>query len=169
MAICGFLKTMPVAELFQWIGQCRKTGTLRISLPDGEHTIAFDNGVLIFCASTNPEKTLGRILIGQGRLTIEGHEMALRVRDESPIGIGKILTDLHMVRVDDLRLAINRKAEELIIELLPAEEGAFRFNPEVPRLDLVPVEVDLTRAILAATHKLDRVGADEMVQAAHRG
>lgn len=160
MAICGFLKTMPVAELFQWIGQSRKTGTLRISLSKAEHTIAFENGVLVFCASTDHERSLGRVLIDLGRLSWETHEMALKVREESPIGIGKILYDLNVLHEDDLRTAVRTKAEEQIVELLLAEEGVFRFNPEIPSLDVFPVEVDLTRAILSATHRLDQVIAD---------
>jgi hypothetical protein len=161
MAIAGYLETMPPPELFMWIGQCRKTGTLRISLPEGEHTIAFENGGLIFCASTNPEHRLGRVLIHQGRITAEDHEMALRVRDESPIGIGKILSDLHVLHKEDLRSALTLKAEEQLLALLLAEEGAFRFNPEVPQLEIVPVEIDLTRAILSASHRIDRVAMEQ--------
>jgi hypothetical protein len=159
MAVCGFLKTMPVPELFQWISQSGKTGTLRISLPESEHTMSFDQGKLIFCASTNLEQSLGRVLIGQGRLTEEMHEKAFRVRDESQISLGMILTELNMVREGDIRRALSSKAEEQLLVLFVSSEGAFRFNPEIPTVAMVPIEIDLTRVILEVTHRLDQAGS----------
>jgi hypothetical protein len=160
MAIFGYLKTMPVPEIFQWVSQSSKTGTLRISIDEGEHTLAFDRGDLIFCASTRADRCLGRILIRQGLLTDEMHQVALKVRDESQIGVGKILTDLHIIRTDDLWAAVRAKVHDQILELYQAQDGAFRFNPEIPHLEVVPVKVDLTRAILEVTHRLDQTLAN---------
>lgn len=156
MAVCGFLKTMPVPELFQWISQSGKTGTLRVSLPAGDHTISFDSGKLIFCASTNLTQSLGNVLIGQGTLTEEMHRQAFRVRDESQISLGMILTELNMVRESDIRVALGRKAEEQLLELFVSTEGAFRFNPDIPNISMIPIEIDLTQAILEVTHRLDQ-------------
>lgn len=159
MAVCGFLKTMPVPELFQWISQSGKTGTLRVSLPESEHTMAFDQGKLVFCASTNLDQSLGRLLIAQGHLTEEMHQEAFRVRDRSEISLGMILTELNMVRELDIRQALGRKAEEQLLELFVSSEGAFRFNPELPMVAMVPIEIDLTKVILEVTHRLDQAGA----------
>jgi hypothetical protein len=150
---------MPVPELFQWISQSGKTGTLRVSLPHSEHTISFDQGKLIFCASTNLQQSLGRVLIGQGALTEEMHERAYRVRDESQISLGLILTELNMVRERDIREALSRKAEEQLVDLFVSSEGAFRFNPEIPTISMIPIEMDLTQVILEVTHRLDQASS----------
>ncbi|HUF18705.1 MAG TPA: DUF4388 domain-containing protein [Thermoanaerobaculia bacterium] len=158
MAVCGFLKTMPVPELFQWISQSGKTGTLRVSLPASEHTMSFDQGKLVFCASTNLDQSLGRFLIAQGHLSEEMHREAIRVRDRSEISLGMILMELNMVRELDIRHALGRKAEEQLLELFVSSEGAFRFNPEIPLIDMIPIEIDLTQVILEVTHRLDQAG-----------
>ncbi len=159
MAVCGFLKTMPVPELFQWISQSGKTGTLRISLPESEHTMSFDGGKLMFCASTNLDQSLGRLLISEGHLTEEMHREAFRVRDESQISLGMILTELNMVRELDIRQALSRKVEEQLLDLFVSSDGAFRFNSEIPTVTMVPIQIDLTKVILEVTHRIDQAGA----------
>src|SRR5437867_13195655 len=104
MPIQGDLSTMPVPELMMWISQCQKTGTLEIRANEWKETMAFENGALIFSASWNPERTLGRLLMKHGIVPEDVHTRARERRETESVAVAtalgelQILTDLHRVR-----------------------------------------------------------------------
>jgi hypothetical protein len=70
-----------------------------------------------------------------------------------------ILTELNMVRELDIRRALSRKVEEQLLDLFVSTDGAFRFNPEIPTVTMVSIQIDLTKVILEVTHRIDKAGA----------
>jgi len=153
----GYLRTMPVPELLQWIGHCRKTGSLRVSTEDGTESLAFRDGELMYSASTDPGATLGRTLIDAGLLTEDLHAMAWGLRERFEIGVGKALLDLNLVRRDDLLESLQRKAERQLQRLFLAPDGFFRFDGSLPCLDLLPIGEDVTRTVLRVTQGIDEL------------
>ena len=71
MPLLGTFETMPIAELLQWIGIGRKTGTLQITTDNGTAILAFDEGELIFSASSDHGPTLSELLMASGQLSDE--------------------------------------------------------------------------------------------------
>ncbi|MBI2214513.1 MAG: DUF4388 domain-containing protein [Acidobacteria bacterium] len=159
MSIQGSLKTMPVPELLMWISSCQKTGTLEVASGDHLEQIAFDVGFLIYSASTELEKTFGHILIARGMLSEAQHTQARRIREDQRIALAKVLKDLHILPEDEIVRMLRKKAEAEIFELFKSVKGEFRFlDDELPDLDLLPLRVDVARALLRITQQMDESG-----------
>ncbi len=154
MPIQGNLRAMPVPEILMWISQFQKTGTLEIRTALGTETMAFDGGALIFSSSSNPEATLGRILIANGIVTEEMHKQALR--KTKSIAVAKALVELRMLTEEQLVRFLRKKAEKEIFDLFDSVDGEFVFTEsELPLLELLPMRVDVSGMLLRVTQNLD--------------
>lgn len=159
MSVQGSLKTMPVPELLMWISQYQKTGTLEVAAGDHTEKIAFDGGFLIFSSSTDLEKTFGRILISRGMLSEVQHTQARRIREDQRIALAKVLKDLQILPEEEILRMLRKKAEAEIFDLFGSVKGEFRFfDDELPDLDLLPLRVDVTKALLRITQQMDESG-----------
>jgi hypothetical protein len=159
MPIQGSLKTMPVTELMMWISQFQKTGTLEIRTPRSTETMAFDNGALVFSSSSNPERTLGRLLIKYGVVSEEGHKRARELRKTKSVAVAKALVELEIVTEQQLVRFLRKKAEGELYDLFDLQEGEFAFSEcDLPALDLLPMRVDVSRMLLRVTQDKDEKG-----------
>lgn len=159
MPIEGTLETMPMAELLMWISQFQKTGTLEIRTSDSTETMAFDRGALVFSSSSNPERTLGRLLIKYGIVTEEGHKRARELRKTKSIAVAKALLDLEIVTEEQLSRFLRKKAEGELYDLFDIQEGEFTFTERnLPALDLLPIRVDVSKMLLRVTQDKDEKG-----------
>src|SRR5688572_6718156 len=102
MPMQGNLATMPVPELLMWISQYQKTGTLEVRTARSTETMAFEGGALVFSSSTNPDATLGRLLIKNGILTEDMHTQARELRRTKSVAVAKALLDLQMMTEEEL-------------------------------------------------------------------
>ena len=156
MALYGTLDTMPVTELLQWISLSQKTGTLEIFTESGAARISFQNGDLIFCSSSDEALSLSNLLLSSGALSAEVHQRASLIGDECGVGLGKVLLDLNVLRQDDLQRFLIRKVENEILRLFQSHKGHFQFvDHELPGLDLLPLKLDVTEALLRVSQRMD--------------
>ena len=159
MPIQGNLSTMPLPELLMWIAQYGKTGTLEIRTGTATETMAFDNGALIFSSSSNPEATLGRILIANGVVTEQMHKEARALRKTKSIAVAKALVELRHLTEEQLVRYLRKKAEKEIFDLFGSADGEFVFTERtLPQLELLPMRVDVSRVLLRVTQDLDEKG-----------
>src|SRR5579872_2974883 len=117
MPITGSLVTMPMAELLTWISQFQKTGTLEIRTALSTQIMAFEKGALVFSSSSNPERTLGKLLIKYGVVSEEGHKRARELRKTKEVAVAKALVDLEIVTEQQLARFLRKKAEGEIYDL----------------------------------------------------
>jgi uncharacterized protein DUF4388 len=159
MPIHGNLAAMPVPELLMWISQCQKTGTLEIRAGRWKHSMAFESGALIFSSSSNPDGTLGRLLINNGVVTEEMHTRARHLRKTKSVAIAKALVDLEILTEPQLLRFLRKKAEMELFELFDAPDGEFTFRESnLPQLDLLPLRVDVSKMLLRVTQDRDEKG-----------
>jgi uncharacterized protein DUF4388 len=159
MPIHGTLSTMPVPELLMWISQCQKTGTLTIRTSPILETMAFDKGALVFSSSSNPDLTLGRILLRSGVVTEEMVEQVGTLLQTKSVPVAKALLDLNFLTEDQLLRFLRKKAEKELFELFDAQEGEFTFvDRELPELDPIPLRVDVSNMLLRVTQHRDEKG-----------
>ncbi len=159
MSIQGSLKTMPVPEVLMWISTYQKTGTLEVAAGNHLEQIAFDGGFLIFSSSSDLAKTFGHILISRGMLSEEQHTQARRIREDQQIALAKVLKDLHILPEEEIIRMLRKKAEAEIFGLFGSVKGEFRFiDDELPDIDLLPLRVDVAKALLRITQQMDESG-----------
>jgi len=155
MSIAGNLKTMPLAELLQWLSQGEKTGTLVIHNAQVEKKIFFERGMVVSSASTDPREYLGHFLVSHGFITEEQLATGMRRQTETKVLLGKILNDMGAIGPAELNAMLRLKCEETIYEIFSWKEGEFRFLEEFPQQPMVRIALDVTALVLEAMQRLD--------------
>jgi len=159
MPVQGSLSTMTIPELLMWISQFQKTGTLEIRAPGVTQRLAFESGILTFSSSSNRNGTLGRLLIEKGIVTEEMHQKARDLRKEKSVAVAKALLDLNIVSEKDMLRVLRKKVEKELFDLFECVEGEFSFDErELPKLDLLPLRVDVSKLLLSITQQMDEKG-----------
>ena len=158
VAMQGNLRTMPVPELLMWISQYRKTGTLEVRTALSVEQLAFEDGTLTYSSSSDQKKTLGRLLIEKGVLTEEMHEKARGLRSKN-MAVAKALIELEMLSEKDILRFLRKKAERELFDLFECIDGQFQFDElEMPKLQLLPLRVDISGLLLRLTQRMDEKG-----------
>jgi hypothetical protein len=156
MALSGNLKTMLPGDLLQWLSLGQKTGTLVIRNSRVEKKIFFRNGRVISSASNDPREYLGQFLMSHGFLSEPELKKAMEVQQQSGILLGKILVMIDVITESDLQRLMRLKAEEEIYDIFLWNDGDFFFvDDELPRMEMIPLQVDVTGIIMEGTRRVD--------------
>lgn len=159
MAVSGNLKTMLPGDLLQWLSQGQKSGTLVITNKSVEKRVFFKQGRVISSASNDPREYLGQFLISHGYLTEAELMKAMEVQQQSGILLGKILVMIDVISEPDLLRLMRLKAEEEIYDIFLWKEGDFHFNDdELPTMEMIPLQVDVTGIIMEGSRRVDEWG-----------
>jgi uncharacterized protein DUF4388 len=159
MPVQGNLAAMPIPELLMWISQFQKTGTLEVRSKHGVETMAFEKGALIYSSSSNPEGTLGRLLLKYGVVNEDMHKKARELRKTKAIAVAKALLELEMLTEEQLLRFLRKKAEKEMFDLFDLTDGDFTFNESLlPSIDLLPLRVDVSKMLLRVTQDRDEKG-----------
>ena len=156
MGVSGNLKTMLPGDLLQWLSLGQKTGTLIVTKKAVEKKIFFQRGRVISSASNDPREYLGQFLMSHGYITEPELMKAMQVQSESHIFLGKILVMIDVIDEESLQRLMRRKAEEAIYDIFLWREGDFTFiDDELPTMEMIPLQVDVTGLIMEGTRRVD--------------
>ncbi|HEY8849037.1 MAG TPA: DUF4388 domain-containing protein, partial [Thermoanaerobaculia bacterium] len=156
MGVSGNLRSMQPGDLLQWLSLGQKSGTLVVTSKSVEKRIFFKSGRVISSASNSPREYLGQFLISHGYLTEEELVKAMEVQHQSGILLGKILVMIEVIGEQDLQRLMRLKAEEEIYEIFLWQDAEFHFiDDELPTMEMVPLQVDVTGIIMEGTRRVD--------------
>jgi Domain of unknown function (DUF4388) len=156
MSVSGNLKTMLPGDILQWLSLGQKTGTLFVRSGAVEKRIFFQKGRVISSASNNPREYLGQFLVSHGFLTEQELAKGMEVQQQSGILLGKILVMIEAISENDLLRLMRLKAEEEIYDVFLWTEGDFQFaDDELPKMEMVPLQVDVTGIIMEGMRRFD--------------
>jgi hypothetical protein len=126
IALHGNLRDFGMGEVFQLIGQQRKTGVLEVRGQKGEVTLRFDAGCVVSAApvGATPDAALSDMIARCG--VVPRDRLAELGRDPAS-SIGRRLVDGGLLSVESLREIEDLLTRETIFELLRWTEGSFRF------------------------------------------
>jgi hypothetical protein len=159
MSLAGNLRTMDLPEVLQWIASARKTGTLHLERRSVQKRIYFQGGAIYTSWSNDPRETMGQILVRERLITEEQLFKALLRCEEQGRMLGVTLISEGVVSEEDLRRALKIKAEESIYDLFLWPEGKFEFKDgETAGDDLIPIELEVTSAIMEGVRRIDEWG-----------
>ncbi|HEY8131440.1 MAG TPA: DUF4388 domain-containing protein [Thermoanaerobaculia bacterium] len=143
-------------DLLQWLSLGQKTGTLVVASKAVEKKIFFQQGRVISSASNDPRDYLGQFLISHGFISEQELMKAMEVQQQSGILLGKILVMIDVISEPDLLRLMRLKAEEEIYEIFLWPEGEFHFlDDELPAMDMIPLQVDVTGIIMEGSRRVD--------------
>jgi hypothetical protein len=156
MGVSGNLKTMLPGDLLQWLSLGQKTGTLVVRSKSVEKKVFFKQGRVISSASNDPRDYLGQFLISHGFISEQELMKAMEVQQQSGILLGKILVMIDVIPEPDLLRLMRLKAEEEIYDIFLWREGEFHFlDDELPTMEMIPLQVDVTGIIMEGTRRVD--------------
>lgn len=156
MGLKGNLQTMMFADLLQWLSLGQKTGTLVVTSEAAEKRIYFSDGKVIASASSDPRDYLSEFLISEGYLTSEQLRSAMEAQPPVKMLLGKLLVMLESISEKDLLRLMRTKAEEEMYDIFLWGEGDFQFfEDELPTMEMVPLQVDVTGVMMEGTRRQD--------------
>jgi hypothetical protein len=156
MSISGNLRTMPFADLLQWVSQSRKTGTLSVEGDPFNKKIYFRNGLVAAASSENPKEFLGYYLVGWGVLGEEELQELLDMQEQYGTLLGELLLIVGRLNREELQHILQVKTEETIYELFLWQEGDFRFLENIlPAKKFQPLNLPVEMIILEGVRRKD--------------
>ncbi len=142
MAIQGHVSTMPLPDLFQWIGNSSKTGGLRVHHAGSTTHVSWSDGQITGCSSDDPPMLLGQFLLFQGVVTEDVLRRAMSEQENTGRSLPDILLEMAAVTGTDLDRIVVAKTREAILGLFDSDDADFFFDeaetagPHAVRLDL---------------------------------
>ena len=129
IALRGNLEDFGIGEVFQLIGQQRKTGVLEISNDAARVQLRFDAGAVVSAAplGEQPGAALGEMLVRRGCLQPEALASALADCGATLERLGQHLVDRGLVSKAELDETEEVLTSETLFDLLRENRGSFHF------------------------------------------
>jgi len=130
VALQGTLKDFPIADIFQLIGQQRKTGFLVLKREDQEVKVFFHKGKIFRAQPSNRSgmDLLGDTLVRAELITEEQLEEGLSIQRKTLQRLGDILVQQGLVDRETVQKVANLQISETIYDLFNWKEGTYNFQ-----------------------------------------
>jgi hypothetical protein len=147
VALHGNLKDFGIAEVFQLIGQQRKTGLLEISGDSNTVQLAFDQGAVVWASPVGDSEfaVLGDRLVRCGLITRARLDELIRESEASARSLTSLVISAGAVEEADLEQINELLSRETIFEVMRWAGGSFHFSAqaihhEIPEEKLLAAE-----------------------------
>lgn len=146
----GDLTETPLPEMLATIHRNRVPGVLEAQLGEFSKRVSILGGDIIFASSTNRAESLGDVLLGAGRITVEQFRASvLRLLESPGKRHGQVLVEMGMLTEDEMRAAVLEQVQRIVWSLFDLEEGLVTFTLGEDRTDeAYKLRIPTPRAIL---------------------
>lgn len=128
-ALGGSFEEIPFAALLHHLHGLRASGVLAVEDGPKKKQIQVRDGTPVAVRSNLVQETLGELLVASGKITPDVLDASL-LRVKAGEGMmGQVLIAMQMLDEDDLSLALNRQAEEKLLEVFAWTGGQAKFFP----------------------------------------
>ena len=144
IALHGNLRDFGIAEVFQLIGQQRKTGTLEVDGEEGAIFLVFDGGCVVRGGpvdARSEREPLGRQLVRAGYLTREQLAKLERESARSARPVPDLLRAAGLIEADTLAEVQHLLTRETVFDVMRRANGNFHFKAEPVRHDTPPEQL----------------------------
>jgi hypothetical protein len=156
VAISGNLRTMPFADLLQWISMSQKTGTLVVKAQRFTKKILFQQGRVAAVSSNNPREHLGYFLVGWGLVSEDELRELLDRQQEERVVLGDLLARSGRMTADDVQSIVRLKTEETIFDLMLWHEGEFFFlDDDKPKREVQGIDLPIDHFLFEGARQID--------------
>jgi hypothetical protein len=133
VALHGNLRDFGIAEVFQLIGQQRKTGTLVVEGDENSIFMAFDQGRVVRggpAGTRMDREPLGTQLVRSGYLTREQLDDLLLESERSARPLSDLLLATGLIEADTLDEVQHLLTRETVFDVMRRKSGDFNFTAE---------------------------------------
>ena len=150
VALHGNLKDFGIAEVFQLIGQQRKTGLLEIKGDGQKVQLAFDGGSVVWASPVGKSEfsVLGDRLVRCGLVTRARLDELVREGESSARPLPSLLISSGALCSEDLEQITDLLSRETIFEVMRWSGGSFHFSAQTIHHDVSPERLLAAEQIL---------------------
>lgn len=134
----GRIGFLAVPGLLRDLCLARATGRLVLARADGVQRVFLRNGAVVFAASSRDCDRLGEVLLARGMITREQFEESLRQVLATGRRLGLVLVRTGAITARELFRGLHIQVREIVLSLVPSEEGTCRFLEGLPEGEDVP-------------------------------
>jgi hypothetical protein len=154
MSFTGELRTLPFADILDWVARRMKTGVLDLRRRSTEKRLTFREGLLHSSFSNDPRETLGQALVREQLITEEQLFRALLKQEEEGRRLGAILTAEGALSEEALKRTLRTNAEEIVYDLFLWPDGRFEFREEeIPNDPRISLDIEIHRVLEEGHHR----------------
>ncbi len=154
--LTGTLKTMALADLLQWAGAGRKTGTLVLKNDSLEKRIYFQNGAIVGSSSNDTREFLGQFVLSEGLITEHQLKDCFDLQAQTKVMLGRILVKKGLLSEAKVVEILKLKAEETIYSLFLWTDADFQFlDNELPPGDQVMISIRVDDVLIEGLRRYD--------------
>ena len=153
--LAGVLEEGAIPDLLSYFNMFRKSGVLNVVLGEGNKSLYFQQGEVVFATSTFEAEDIGSVLFSLGK--IEQRDLDLLRRQVSEkVTLGKLLVEHASVSPKDLWTAARSQVENIVYNLFSAGRGAFYFQLKaVEQEDILRLSMSTQNMIMEGLRRLD--------------
>lgn len=156
MGLKGTFKSMPAADLLQWLSLSRKSGALMVENLPHKITFSLKDGGVLWSSSDGPNSFMGEFLVREGFIKKTDLASALQLQSSTGISTGKALVALGAIAERTLSDAMRLKAQAEIHETLSSPNAQFEFLDEgIESKELVPLDANVVTLLLNVMRQID--------------
>lgn len=163
MAIYGSLRTMPLADLLQWLKNTARSGVLTVSRDGNEWELLVEDGMVTGYSGPELRDNLGQIVVTSGLLTEEDLRTALQHQRAHGGTLQRAILARRLLAPEPLQQCLRELAIESIYDLFIDLPGEFVFSEQIPKgLDLgledhdrLPLELDVNHLLMEGARRQD--------------
>jgi hypothetical protein len=155
LSIQGTLAETTVPDLFRSLVRSGETAIVSLDAIGRNDTIYFNEGRIIFAASSDPDMGLGEILLHGGELNLQQYNKAME-RLLISRRIGSLLVELGFLRPDELMRAVERQVNAIVLNALAYRSGSYTidFTSAFPD-EIIALPLSTERLILDGVHNIE--------------
>ncbi len=157
MALKGDIKTVPVPDIFQWLGNNKKTGILIFNKRKIQKNFFFENGLIVFASSNKPMERLGEFLVNMHALSRPIVVEALKKARKTGMTFIEYLIKNDLIEQSELEEMIAKLTTYIFTSLLAWKHGFFMFLDDAYTKEPVRIKLSLNviSLVLNGSRELD--------------
>jgi len=147
MGLKGNIKTIPVADIFQWLGNNQKTGILIFSKRKAQKNFFFENGNIVFASSNRRGERLGEYLVNSHALSRPIIVDALKDSRRKKLTFIQHLLEEDLIEEVEIENAIEELTTIIFTDLLSWRHGSFMYLDNAYTKE--PVRIKLSMDVIS--------------------
>lgn len=157
MALKGDIKTIPVPDIFQWLGSNKKTGILIFSKKKIHKNFFFEDGCIVFASSNKPMERLGEFLVNMHALSRPIVIEALKKARKTGMTFIEYLIKKDLIEESELESIIEKLTTYIFTSLLTWKHGSFMYLDDAYTKEPVRIKlsIDVISLVLNGSRELD--------------
>ena len=150
----GRLEEKDVPDLVQELSQERWTGMLRLETSGDRIGITFEEGRVVFAATSNPDYRLGPRLLRRGMITLRQLEDAGRAMSGGK-RLGTVLVERGILGQDDLVRGVVDQTRDIVLLAFQWTSGDYRLDPGPAPGEAITLDMSTPQLVLDGISQIE--------------